>query len=127
MKTRSVSRLLVAGTALLFFWAAACANPVVSKAAAAKITVTPSAGPKGTPITIEGTGFKPGEHLDITMDLGDGRIVGLGTEKVEVLEADAAGTFKAQSAIPAVAKPGTYQAIVTGENGSKAHADLTVQ
>lgn len=126
MKRYTVIRLLVVGTAVLFL-AAACAGTDVQKASDAKITLTPPAGKKGAAVAIDGSGFKSGEEVDITLDLGGGLLVGLGTEKVEAIKADAAGAFKVQSGIPAVAKPGTYKVTVDGNKGSKAKADLIVQ
>jgi hypothetical protein len=126
MNNRAVIRLLVLCIAALFL-AAACTGTAVQKASDAKIALTPPAGKKGAAIAINGTGFKPGEVIDITLDLADGRLVGLGTTKVEEIKADAAGLFKADSGIPTVAKPGTYKVTAEGDKGSVAKAELVVQ
>jgi hypothetical protein len=124
MKISVAIRLLAVCTALFFL--AACAGTEVSKTSEGKLTITPPSGKKGSAITVEGTGFKPGEVVDVTLDLGGGLLVGLGTEKVEAITADAAGAFKAASGIPAVAKPGTYKVTVDGNKGSVAKTDLIV-
>ncbi|MCU0560456.1 MAG: hypothetical protein MUD16_09720 [Desulfobacterales bacterium] len=125
MKIRVAIRLLAVCTAV-FFLAAACAGTAVSKAGNAKVAIDPPSGKKGTAVSVVGTGFKPGEVVDVTLDLGGGLLVGLGTEKVEAITADAAGAFKVASGIPAVAKPGTYKVTVDGNKGSVAKADLIV-
>lgn len=126
MKFGSVYRLLAVCVALGAI-IAACGSPVVTKESNAQITLTPAAGKKGTPIAIEGKGFQAGEAIDITLDLGGGNLVGLGTEKVEEIKADGAGAFKVNSGIPVNAKPGAYKVIAEGNKGSKAQAQLIVQ
>lgn len=125
MKISVAIRLLAVCTAV-FFLAAACAGTAVSKASDAKISITPPSGKERTAITIEGAGFKPGEAVDVTIDLGGGQLVGLGTEKVEEIVADSAGKFKVPSGIPFKAKPGTYKVTAEGNKGSMAKFDLIV-
>ncbi len=126
MKFGSVYRLLAVCVALGAI-IAACGSPVVTKESSAQITLTPAAGKKGAAIAIEGKGFQAGEVIDITLDLGGGNLVGLGTEKVEEIKADGAGAFKVNSGIPVNAKPGTYKVVAEGNKGSKAQAQLIVQ
>lgn len=126
MNNSTIVRLLLLCIAVLFL-AAGCASTDLKKAGDAKIAITPPAGKKGAAIAVNGTGFRPGEAIDITLDLADGRLVGLGTTKVEEIKADAAGAFKADTGIPTVAKPGTYKVTAEGDKGSKAKADLIVQ
>jgi hypothetical protein len=124
MKISVAIRLLAACTAL--FFVAACAGTAVSKASEGKLSITPPSGKERTAITIEGTGFKSGEAVDITVDLGGGQLVGLGTEKVEAIVADSAGKFKVSSGIPFKAKPGTYKVTAEGNKGTTAKTDLIV-
>jgi uncharacterized membrane protein len=124
MKRGIAIRLLVLCTAVFFI---AAAFPVVSQAADPSIKINPCNEKPKKPITIEGSGFNPGEMIDITLDLGDGILIGLGTQKVEGITADDKGAFSAKSAVPAVAKPGTYKITVEGEKGSVAEAELNVQ
>lgn len=126
MNKRNAIRLLVLCTAV-FFLIVGCASTDLQKAADAKIAITPPAAKKGAAIAISGSGFKAGETVDLTLDLADGRLVGLGTTKVEEIKADAAGAFKADTGVPTVAKPGTYKVTAEGDRGSKAKADLIVQ
>jgi hypothetical protein len=125
MNSRTAIRLLVLCIAALFL-SAACSGAAVQKAGDAKITITPPSGKERTAITIEGTGFKAGEVIDITIDLGGGQLVGLGTQKVDAIVADKAGAFKAPSGIPFKAKPGTYTVTAEGDKGSFAKFDLVV-
>ncbi len=126
MKLDAGHRLL-ALCLILGLTAFACSAPVVAPESKGQITLTPAVGKKGTAITIEGKGFQAGEVIDITLDLGGGNLVGLGTEKVEEIKADAAGTFKVNSGIPVNAKPGTYKVTAEGNKGGKASAQLVVQ
>ncbi len=126
MKFDAVHRLLA--LCLVFGLAAfACSAPVVAPESKAQITLTPAAGKKGTAIVLEGKGFQAGEVIEITLDLGGGNLVGLGTEKVEEIKADAAGAFKVNSGIPVNAKPGTYKVTAEGNQGGRASASLVVQ
>jgi uncharacterized membrane protein len=124
MNRSTVIRLLVICTSVFFL---ATAFPVFSAAGESEITITPSAEKPKKAIKIEGSGFKPGEDVDITLDLGDGILIGLGTQKVEAVTADSDGTFSAQSAVPAIAKPGTYKVTAEGNKESAAEAELVVQ
>ena len=126
MKMNVVIRMLAVCSAV-FFLTAACSGTAVSKASDAKIAITPPAGQARAAITIDGTGFKPGEVVDITVDLGEGRLVGLGTEKVEEIKADATGAFNAPSGVPFGTKPGTYKVTADGNKGSTAKTQLVVQ
>ncbi len=126
MKSGAVVRLLALCVALGWI-AAACSAPVVAPESKAQITLNPAAGKKGAAIAIEGKGFQSGEVIDITLDLGGGHLVGLGTQKVEEIKADASGAFKVDSGIPVNAKPGTYKVTAEGNKGSKAQAQLLVQ
>lgn len=126
MKVGLLYRLLAVCVALGAI-IAACSAPVVTKESNAQIILTPAAGKKGTAITIEGKGFQPGEIIDVTLDLGGGHLVGLGTEKVEEIKANTNGNFKVASGIPAVAKPGSYKVTAEGNQKSKAQAQLVVQ
>ncbi|MEJ5359505.1 MAG: hypothetical protein WHT06_12635 [Desulfobacterales bacterium] len=126
MKFDAVHRLITL-CLILGLTAFACSAPVVTPESKAQITLNPAAGKKGTVIAIEGKGFQAGEMIDITLDLGGGNLVGLGTEKVEEIKADAAGAFKVNSGIPVNAKPGTYKVIAEGNKGGKAQAQLVVQ
>jgi uncharacterized membrane protein len=105
----------------------AAAFPAISAAGEPSLTINPCTEQPKKPVTIEGSGFKPGEIIDITLNLGDGILIGLGTQKVEAIAADADGAFSAKSAVPAVAKPGNYKVTAEGDKGSKAEAQLTVQ
>jgi len=124
MKRGIAIRLLVICTAVFFI---AAAFPAVSNAGDPSITINPCTDKPKKPITIEGRGFKPNEVVDITLDLGDGILIGLGTQKVEAVTADDKGAFSANSAVPAVAKPGTYMITAEGDKESVAEAQLNVQ
>ena len=92
----------------------------------AKIFISPSSGKAAAQITIYGTGFKPGEEIDIVMVVGAGEKVGLGTEKVEAIKANDQGAFTAKTAIYVRARPGVYTVEASGDKGSEATEKLTV-
>jgi hypothetical protein len=91
-----------------------------------KIFIHPDSGKPSAAITIWGTGFKPGEEVDIVMTVGPGEKVALGTEKVEVIKANEHGAFTAKTAIYVRAKPGDYAVEASGSQGSEASEKLTV-
>jgi hypothetical protein len=59
--------------------------------------------------------------------MGPGQRIGLGTEKVDAINADGNGAFTAASNIPSWAKPGTYDVVVEGGNGSIAKTTIEVK
>lgn len=91
-----------------------------------QVTITPSKGEPATVITIEGKGFKSEEEIDIVITLDEGEKVGLGTEKVDVVKADANGTFSVKSGIPINAKPGKYKIEIIGNKGSVLETTIEV-
>jgi hypothetical protein len=128
MKVRSrylrIAPLLVLSLTLLVF---ACAGAQQTGGGSkSAVTIEPGAGAKGSDIKIAGTGFNAGEEIDIVLIMGPGQRVGLGTAKVEAINADANGAFTAQSNIPSWAAPGTYDVVVEGGKGSLARTKLEV-
>ncbi|MCX8030252.1 MAG: hypothetical protein N3A59_01560 [Thermodesulfovibrionales bacterium] len=93
--------------------------PSLLIAQGAVVEISPSSGIPETAIKISGKGFAPEEEIDILMTIDEGMKIGLGTEKVEIIQADATGTFTANSAIPRMAKPGQYKIEVIGNKGSQ--------
>ncbi len=90
------------------------------------VKITPPSGPSLTPISIDGTGFKSGEEIDIILTLNAGEKIGLGTEKVDVITADEKGAISVKTSIPMMAKPGTYKVEIIGSQGSYKELTLTV-
>lgn len=93
---------------------------------AAALVVEPSKGKPKTVITISGSGFKPGEVVDVTVETGPGVINGLGTEKVDAIVADKSGAFSVKSGIPVVAPVGEFTIEAAGDKGSLATHPLVV-
>lgn len=91
-----------------------------------QITINPSSGAPATVITIEGKGFQPDEEIDIVITLDEGEKVGLGTEKTDVIKADAQGAFSVKSGIPINAKPGKHKIDVIGNKGSQLEVFIEV-
>ncbi|MDW7998437.1 MAG: hypothetical protein RMI30_03170 [Thermodesulfovibrio sp.] len=83
-----------------------------------QVTITPPKGEPAAVISIDGKGFKPDEEIDIIITLDEGEKVGLGTEKVDVIKADANGVFSVKSGIPINAKPGKHKIEIIGNKGS---------
>jgi hypothetical protein len=88
--------------------------------AAASLVITPVSGQAASAITILGSGFNPGEKIEIIMVV-DGISVELGEEPM-IKEANETGAFKAKSGIPRNAKPGVYSVKATGDKGTVAVA-----
>lgn len=91
-----------------------------------QVTITPSKGEPATIITIEGKGFKPDEEIDIIITLDEGEKVALGTEKVDIIKADANGTFSVKSGIPVNAKPGKHKIEIFGNKGTQLQTTIEV-
>jgi len=106
--------------------ACAAGTTATKTAEVPKIFIHPDSGKASAAITIWGTGFKPGEEVDIVMAVGPGEKVGLGTEKVDAIKANDYGAFTAKTAIYVRAKPGDYAVEASGSHGSEASAKLTV-
>lgn len=100
--------------------------PAVAMSQGISVEITPPGGVAETVIKITGKGFVPQEEVDIIFILEEGMKIGLGTEKVEVIVADAAGVFTANSAIPRMAKPGQYKIEIIGNKGSQTSVTLDV-
>jgi len=84
-----------------------------------QVIITPSKGEPTAVITIEGKGFHPDEEIDIVITLDEGEKVGLGTEKVDIIKANASGSFSVKSGIPINAKPGKHKVEIIGNKGSQ--------
>ena len=124
-KVTTVRRIGVASV-LACFLIGCLACAAMQPKGKAVVAIDPPLGIAGTKITITGSGFRGGEEIDIVLVLGPGQLVGLGTQKVEVITADSKGAFTAASAIPRMAKPGKYDLEVEGSKGSFAKAQLEV-
>jgi hypothetical protein len=116
--------LLLLGCIALF----ACAGPggkAMAPQPAASLVVTPNAGQVKSPIAIRGSGFVPGEKIEVLVEI-DGVSTELG-EQPMIKEANQAGAFKTLSAIPMTAKPGIYTVRAEGDKGTVAVAPLEVE
>lgn len=100
--------------------------PTLAMSQGASVEITPASGLPETGLKITGKGFQPGEEVDILFILEEGMKIGLGTEKVEVITADAEGSFTANSAIPRMAKPGQYKIEIIGNKGSQTTLSIEV-
>ena len=116
--------VILAATALIV--ACAAGTTATKTDEVPKIFLSPASGKASAAITVYGTGFQPGEQIDIVMVVGAGEKVGLGTEKVEAIQANEHGAFTAKTAIYVRAKPGSYVVEASGSKGSEASGKLTV-
>ena len=94
-------------------------------APAATLVVTPVTGLPGAVIAIRGSGFIPGEKIEVVMVI-DGVPTELGEAPI-VKEANEMGAFKTKSGIPIMAAPGIYSVKATGDKGTMAVAPLEVE
>ncbi|MGQ9694986.1 MAG: hypothetical protein ACUVWV_09610 [Thermodesulfobacteriota bacterium] len=116
--------LLLFGITLL--WGSfSCASLVAKQTPLPTLVITPVSGKAGAPISILGSGFIPGEKIEIIMVV-DGVPVELGAEPM-IKEANEMGAFKAKSNIPRNAKPGIYSIKATGDKGTISVAPLEVE
>ncbi|MCX8027144.1 MAG: hypothetical protein N3A62_04740 [Thermodesulfovibrionales bacterium] len=95
---------------LCFFTTVSFASPVIE--------IVPPSGAPGDVIKINGKGFKPEEEVDVLFILDADIKIAIGTEKVDVIKADAQGNFSVSSGIPVNAKPGTYTIEAFGNKDS---------
>ena len=94
-------------------------------APAATLVITPVTGLPGAVIAIRGSGFIPGEKIEVVTVI-DGVLTELGEEPI-VKEANEMGAFKTKSGIPIMAAPGIYSVKATGDKGTMAVAPLEVE
>jgi len=92
---------------------------------AANLVITPSSGLPRSIIHILGSGFIPGEKIEVIIVV-DGIAMELGEEPM-IKEANEMGAFKAKSGIPFMAKPGVYTVKAIGDKGTAAVAPLNVE
>ena len=107
----------------LFMGILGCA--VLQKKQIGSLVITPISGKPRSKVTIRGSGFVPGEKIEIIIVV-DGVPSELG-RKPMIKEANELGAFKTDSGIPRVAKPGMYTVKATGDKGTVAVAPLDVE
>ena len=117
----SVCLLLVAGT----LGCAGLQEKTGASSPAASLVITPVSGLPGAVITIRGSGFVPGEKIEVIMVV-EGVPNELGEEPM-VKQANEAGAFKTMSGIPITAQPGVYTVKAVGDKGTQAVAPLEVE
>lgn len=101
-----------------------CATMMGKQTPPPNLVINPISGPPETSISIYGSGFIPGEKVEIIMVV-DGVPVELGSEPM-IKEVNEMGAFKAKSNIPRNAKPGVYSIKATGDKGTISAAPLEV-
>jgi len=126
MKRFAYARWIVVLAAVALIIGCAAGTTATKSDDVPKILLSPSSGKASAAITVYGTGFQPGEEIDIVMVVGAGEKVGLGTAKVEAIQANEHGAFTAKTAIYVRAKPGSYVVEASGSKGSEASGKLTV-
>lgn len=92
---------------------------------AASLKIEPASAKAAAALKLKGNGFKPGEEVDIIMQVAE-IYHGLGTEKTDVVVADGKGSFDVTSGVPVRTPPGKYKIEATGSKGSMATFDLEV-
>ena len=126
---KSVCKILVVMTICFAvgFLASCAGSPdkVKTGSPAANLVVTPNSGLAQSKIAIRGSGFMPGEKIEVVMVI-EGVTTELGEEPV-VKEANEAGAFRTLSFIPMTAQPGLYTVKAVGDRGTVALAPLEVE
>jgi hypothetical protein len=95
------------------------------------LVITPASAVGGTNLTILGTGFQPGEKVQVRVNIMDVQIAlgREGSEGVVVAECNAEGAFMIPSRVPneKVAPAGVYVVKAVGDQGSTAIFPLGVE
>lgn len=92
---------------------------------AASLVVSPSSGQPQAKIAILGSGFIPGETIEVLMEV-EGVPTELG-EQPMIKKANEQGAFQTASNIPRMAQPGVYTIKAMGDKGTVAVAPLAVE
>jgi hypothetical protein len=108
------------------FLVTACATPP-THAKKATISVTGTGLPKAG-MVIKGSGFKPGEEIELELDM-DGLPIIFGRVKGKPVTASDDGTFESKSSLPAkkIMVPGTWVLRATGNKGSTAECKVVMK
>jgi len=109
----------------IFLLACAAIQQAPRGTPAANLVVTPSSGLPKDRITILGSGFIPGEVIEVIMVV-DGVPTDLGGKPM-VKKANDMGAFLTASNIPWLAAPGVYTIKAEGDKGTVAVAPLEVK
>jgi hypothetical protein len=127
MRSTSLRFLTIAFACILSLAALGCATMQEKAPAkpAASLVVNPSSGLPQDKIAILGSGFSPGEVVEIIMVV-DGVPTDLGGKPM-VKKANELGAFHFISNIPRLAQPGVYSITAEGDKGTVAAAPLAVE
>lgn len=117
--------VIILASGFLLLGTSSCASMPAKPVSAASLAITPISGKPGSVIIIRGSGFIPGEKIEVIMVI-DGIPTELGEEPM-IKEANEVGAFRAKSGIPLMAKPGVYSVKAMGDKGTMAVAPLEVE
>ncbi len=86
---------------------------------AAQLTLSPASAPAGDVVTVSGSGYTPGEQVNIYFDGDTGQRVGY-------LPADIHGEFVGRITVPSSATMGQHTIVASQDNGPSATSTVTV-
>jgi hypothetical protein len=89
------------------------------------LSVEPSSGKPEAGLIISGSGFAPGQQIDLRMTIGH-TPHGIGTGEKDIIKADQEGKFVVHTAIPSVADPGSYTIKAKDQKGNVAKQEVQV-
>lgn len=123
----SLRFLIIAIVSILSLTALGCATTQEKSLAkpAANLVVNPNSGLPQDKIEILGSGFNPGEAVEIIMVV-DGVSMDLAAKPM-IKKANELGAFHFTSNIPRMAQPGVYTITAEGDKGTIAVAPLAVE
>ncbi|HWK91495.1 MAG TPA: GH92 family glycosyl hydrolase [Luteimicrobium sp.] len=98
---------------------------VVKDAYHAALTVSPATVHPGDTVTVKGTGFKPGETVDVTLSATPVATSARSLDAQPGVVADQDGAFTTTRTVPATADDGTYPVLAVGRD-SQASASAVV-
>jgi hypothetical protein len=127
MPKTSLRFLTIPIACILSLTALGCATMQAKSPAkpAANLVVNPNSGLPQAKIEILGSGFNPGEGVEIIMVV-DGVPTDLGGKPM-IKKANELGAFHFTSNIPRMAQPGVYTISAEGDKGTVAVAPLAVE
>jgi len=117
-------RVLMASCLLLSVLSllAACSTVETSKVSVVQSISVSGNGMPGSKLEINGSGFVPGEIIELILEMGDAPMIigGVKGEELEEIKANEKGMFTTKTAYPhkTVALPGAWDLIATGNKGS---------
>jgi hypothetical protein len=110
---------------------AACSTVGTSKVSGAPSISAAGNGMPGGKLEVNGSGFVPGEIIELVLEMGDAPMIigGVKGEELEEIKANEKGMFNTKTAYPhkSIALPGAWDLIATGNKGSTSKCKVEIK